>query len=239
MLAVTYKRIRATLLLAVLALGGLIALPALAPVHARDTGADPTINLPYLDADWEQWVGRFERPGREVYDKRHEIVAALGLRPGMRVADVGAGTGLFTRLIAREVGPQGKVYAVDISRPFVENILRTAREQGLDNIEGIVNTQSDTLLPPESVDLIFVCDTYHHFEQPQAMLASIRRALRPGGTLVVVDFQRIPGVSSSWILRHVRLGKEEAVREIEAEGFRFVEERPFLRENYFVRFVKD
>ena len=201
-------------------------------------GADPAINQPYADPDYHTWVERFERPGREAYDKRNEILAVTGVRPGMAVADVGAGTGLYTRLFAKAVGPNGKVYAVDISKNFIDNILRTAREQGLANVEGIVNTQTDTKLPAASVDLVFLSDTYHHFEQPGPILGSIRRALKPGGTLVVIDFRREPGKSSAWVLEHARVGKEEAAREIEAAGFELIDDRDFLKENYFLKFKK-
>lgn len=199
-------------------------------------GADPAINEPYADPDYQTWVERFERPGREVYDKQDEILAATGVRSGMVVADVGAGTGLYTRLFAKAVGPSGKVYAVDISKKFIDNVLRTAREQGLGNVAGIVSTQSDTKLPAASVDLVFMSDTYHHFEQPAVMLASIRKALKPSGTLVVIDFRREPGKSSAWVLEHARIGKYEAAREIQAAGFTLVEDRDFLRENYFLKF---
>ncbi len=201
-------------------------------------GARHDINVPFEDAEYEHWVGIFERPGREVYDRRHQIVEATGVWRGAVVADIGAGTGLFTRLFARAVGPEGKVYAVDISRAFVKNILRTARAEGLTNVEGIVNTQTETLLPESSTDIAFVSDTYHHFEQPEAMLASIRRALRPGGMLIIVDFERIEGKSSPWVLEHVRASKEGVIREIEAEGFRFTGQGDFLRENYFLKFVR-
>lgn len=214
----------------------LLLAPPAWPVEAP--GARHDINVPFEDAGYEQWVGIFERPGREVYDRRHQIVEATGAWRGAVVADIGAGTGLFTRLFARTVGPDGKVYAVDISREFVKNILRTARAEGLSNIEGIVNTQTETLLPENSIDIAFVCDTYHHFEQPKPMLASIRQALRPGGTLIVVDFERIEGKSSAWVMEHVRISKEEVIREIEAEGFRFTGKGDFLRENYFLRFVR-
>lgn len=214
----------------------LLLAPAALPVEAP--GARPEINVPYESPDFEQWVGVFERSGREVYDRRHQIVEATGVWRGAAVADIGAGTGLFTRLFARAVGTEGKVYAVDISREFVKNILRTTRAEGLANVEGIVNTQADTLLPENSIDIAFVCDTYHHFERPKAMLASIRRALRPGGTLVVVDFERVEGKSSAWVLEHVRTGKEAVIREIEAEGFRFAGQVDFLRENYFLKFVR-
>lgn len=223
---------RRVLFLLLLLLAPLPALPVEAP------GARHDINVPYENADFEQWQAVFERAGREVYDRRHEIVQATGAWRGAAVADIGAGTGLFTRLFARTVGAEGRVYAVDISREFVKHILRLTRAEGLTNVEGVVSTQSDTLLSPGSVDIAFVSDTYHHFEQPGAMLASIRRALRPGGTLIVIDFERIEGQSSAWVLEHVRADKREVVREIEAAGFRLAAEGGFLRENYFLKFVR-
>jgi predicted methyltransferase len=207
-----------------------------APLAARE-GADPAVNRPYENPDYTQWVERFESEGREVYDRREAIVTASGARAGMSVADIGAGTGLFTREFARVVGPSGKVYAVDISKTFVDNIQRTAREQGLGNVTGIVNTQDDTRLPPASIDLAFVCDTYHHFERPRAMLDSIRRALRPGGRLIVIDFERVEGRSSSWVLGHVRAGREQVIREVEAAGFRFVRAENLLKDNFYLHFA--
>lgn len=214
----------------------LLLVPPAWPVETP--GARHDINVPFEDADYEQWVGIFERSGREVYDRRHQIVEATGVWRGAVVADIGAGTGLFTRLFARAVGSEGKVYAVDISRAFVKNILRTTRAEGFANVEGIVNTQTETLLPENSTDIAFICDTYHHFEQPKPMLASIRQALRSGGTLIVVDFERIEGKGSPWVMEHVRAGKEEVIREIEAAGFRFAGQGNFLRENYFLKFVR-
>lgn len=214
-----------------------LSLPAGAPAQAP--GANPAINQPYENPDYQTWVERFESEGREIYDKRAEIVRATAVKPGMDVADIGAGTGLFTRLFAQAVAPKGKVYAVDISRPFVQNILRTAKERGIENVEGVVNTQTDTKLPANSIDLAFLSDTYHHFEQPQKMLASIHQALRPGGRLVVIDFERVPGESSSWVMGHVRAGKETVTREIEAAGFRRAEDHSdLLRENFFLTFVR-
>jgi ubiquinone/menaquinone biosynthesis C-methylase UbiE len=156
----------------------------------------------------------------------------------MAVADVGCGTGLYTRLFAAQVGAQGRVYAVDIAANFVEHAVQTSRQEGLNNVVGAVCKADSAELPTDSVDLVFICDTYHHFEYPQSTMQSIARALRPGGTLCVVDFERIEGVSSQWILEHVRAGKEVFRQEIESAGLEFVEEVKLLQDNYFLRFRK-
>lgn len=217
-------------------LWGVAALMLALASAASAQGADPALNRPYEQPDYDTWVQRFERPGREVYDQREQILAASGVQRGMDVADIGAGTGLFTLLFAERVGPDGIVYAVDISRPFVERIARRAQDEGLDNVRVVLNTQSETGLPPGSIDLAFLSDVYHHLEQPAAMLESIRRALRPGGSLVIVDFRREPGRSSAWVLGHVRAGKAQVIEEVQAAGFEQVATEDFLKDNYFVRF---
>jgi predicted methyltransferase len=209
------------------------------PTFAKEQSVSPGINSSFENPSFQEWVERFEHEGREVYDKRNEIVQATGVQPGMIVADIGAGTGLFTRLFAPKVLPTGVVIAVDISRTFIDNILRIAREQNLKNVEGVVDTPTDVGLARESIDLAFVCDTYHHFEYPKSTLASIRRALKPSGALIIVDFERIPGISTNWILGHVRADKATVIQEIEAAGFKLVEDRPLLQENYFLRFKKN
>jgi ubiquinone/menaquinone biosynthesis C-methylase UbiE len=216
-----------------------VALLCLLPFEILAQGASPEINEQYQNPDFGRWQRNLETEGREVYEKRLAIVDAVAPKPGQAVADVGAGTGLFTRLFAARVGPQGRVYAVDIARVFVDGNLARARAAGLNNVIGVVSTQADTRLQENSADVAFICDAYHHFEDPKAMLASIRRALRAGGTLVVVDFERIPGTSPDWILKHVRAGKADFRREIEASGFRFGEEVKLMRENYFLRFTRD
>ena len=189
--------------------------------------------------DVPEFVERFERDGRDAYDHRKEVLAALDLKPGMVVADVGAGTGLFTRLFSPLVGKEGKVYAVDISDEFIDHIERLAEQQKQENIVGVVCDTDNVKLPPNSVDLVYICDTYHHFEFPQKTMASIYKALKPGGQVVLIDFIRKEGVSSDWILGHVRAGQEVFTKEIEDAGFKQIDEKKgLLKESYFVRFEK-
>jgi len=220
-------------------IGLLFSLALLPGSTPAEQNVNPGINQHYRDPDYERWVSVFERPGREVYDRRQEIVAALELQPGMSVADIGAGTGLFTRIFARQVGDTGKVYAVDIAENFIDNILRTARVQELNNIEGIVNDQHASHLPQNAVDVVFICDTYHHFEYPRSMLASIRQALRSGGKLVIIDFRKQPGNSSAWVMGHVRANRQTVIHEVQSAGFRLSKEPDILRSNYFLIFDKN
>lgn len=196
----------------------------------------PGINEYYQDPDFRIWLQRFESAGREVYDQRHAIVSAIDLQPGMIVADIGAGTGLFTLLFAPQVGPEGRVLAVDISKVFMTNVARRAIAQGHGNVQTIVSTQRDTKLPPRSIDVAFVCDTYHHFEYPQDMLASIHRAIRPGGTLVVIDYRKDPDISSDWVMGHVRANEATVIDEIKAAGFELLNTHDWLKDNYFLQF---
>ena len=205
---------------------------------AQEKSVNPGINDSYKEPDPGEFKKRFETESREVFANREQIVAAAKVKPGMAVADVGAGTGLFTRLFAKAVGPEGRVYAIDIAENFLRHIAKTAKENGIENVETVLAMADSSNLRPESVDLAFISDTYHHFEFPQKTMTSIHRALRPGGRVVVVDFHRIEGVSSEWVLNHVRAGQEVFRKEIEAAGFRLVEEPKFLKENYYMIFEK-
>src|SRR6267142_2317535 len=182
----------------------LLALLAFAAAFAAEEGAKPEINRPYVvDTDVARWNKSFSSERREVYVKRDDIVAAAGAKPGMTVADIGAGTGLFTMLFSDAVKPGGSVYAVDISPAFVEYIQETAKKRRVRNV------------------------------------ASIRRVLKPGGRLVVVDYERVPGVTPPARVEHVRVDKRGAIREIEAAGFGLIEERKkMMRDNYFLVFTE-
>ncbi|MFQ5748194.1 MAG: class I SAM-dependent methyltransferase [Planctomycetota bacterium] len=210
------------------------------PADFQEASVQPGVNDSFNHPDVAQFVERFEREGREVFDKRQEIVDAAGIHAGWEVADVGAGTGLFEPLLSHAVGTRGKVFAVDISADFLEHIAERARKEHLGNVTTLLATDRSSSLAPRSIDMAFLCDVYHHFEYPQHTLDSIHAALRAGGEMVVIDFDRIEGQSSPWILKHMRAGKGAFIKEIEAAGFRLVEDKQGLLESsYFLRFRKE
>lgn len=205
---------------------------------AQEKSVRPGINKPFENPDLQDFLKKFEGESREIAASAKEIVAACKIKPGMAVADVGAGTGLFTRKFAAEVGDKGKVYAVDIAPNFLRHIEKTCEDAKIKNVETVLCDQFSTKLPKNSVDLVFICDTYHHFEFPQRTLHTIHDALRPAGRIILIDFHRIEGKSSAFVMGHVRAGQEVFVREVKSAGFKMVGEEKFLKENYIVRFEK-
>lgn len=206
---------------------------------AQQESVRPGINDKFTDAttaDLNSFVERFEKEGREVFDSRQDIIASCQLRPAMVIADVGAGTGLFTRLMAPKVA---KVLAVDINQNFLDHVTKSAAGDGLKNVETVLCDQSSANLPENSVDLVFICDTYHHFEYPYKTMRSIWRSLKPDGIVVLVEFDRIEGKSSEWILGHVRADRETFTKEIVNSGFEEIELRDdFFKTSYLKRFKK-
>ncbi len=202
-----------------------------------ESSVHPGINDPYFRPDGPERYRRIlEAESREIVQRRSDIVDAIGLRTGMVVADIGAGTGLLTTEIAQRVGTRGQVYAVDIVPEFLDLIRSRAAEQGLRNVTVLQGEEKATGLGPGSIDLAFMCDTYHHLEFPQAYMRSVFVSLRPGATLVLVDMKRVEGESSPGVLRHVRAGKAEVIGEVERAGFVFRSETDLLEENYYLHF---
>lgn len=220
----------------VILFSSLLGLPS--ALSAQETSVKPGINNSFDDPDVERFINLFEVESREVYRYREAIVAVMGLEAGMHVADVGAGTGLFTRIMAPQVGPEGRVYAVDIAAKFLDHIENKNREVGVENVATVQCDQHSTNLAPASVDRVLVCDTYHHFEFPQDTLASIHRALREDGRLIIVDFERVDGVSKPFVLGHVRCGKGTVTDEVRDAGFELAADIPMMEEQYVLIFKK-
>ena len=209
---------------------------------APETSVKPGINQNFLDPELkvDEWLQKFEVESREVFHHRKELLAACGVKPGMVVADIGAGTGLYTRIFAEAVGDKGWVYAVDINPKFLEHIQTRAKQEGQADITSVLCPEDSVSLPSASVDVAFICDVYHHFEYPKSTMDSLVRAMKLGAILVLVDFERIEGVTSDWIMSHCRAGKDVFRKEIEDAGLTWVEEVKFdgVKENYVLKFRK-
>lgn len=189
-----------------------------------------------FDADAAQWTTRFEHEGRAIYDKRYEILDAMHLKPGMSVADIGAGSGLISRLMAQRVAP-GLVYAVDISKSMINHVAQTAEREQLTNLRAVLGDPHLPKLEPNTLDLVCIIDSYHHFEFPRDMLREIGRSLRRDGTVVLIDMKRIEGVSKDSVLKMVRAGEGTFTDEFQDAGFELIERRDdMFDDNYLLRF---
>jgi ubiquinone/menaquinone biosynthesis C-methylase UbiE len=215
-----------------------LASPLILAQQGQTDGINNSYKTPNLDV--QEWVGRFEVEGREAFDLRHEIVRSVGLKTGQVVADVGAGTGLFVPLLANAVGGEGEVYAIDIAPAFIRHIAQQAKSAGLTQVRTVLSNERSIEMPPDSLDVIFACDAYHHFVHYQDMLASMRAALRSGGQLIVVDFDRDSKDLPRGMVEHVGRSKEEFRRQIEEAGFRLSDDLTLdaMKTNFMYRFVK-
>jgi ubiquinone/menaquinone biosynthesis C-methylase UbiE len=219
------------LLAAALTLGA-----ALSPAQQAITATAKQLNKDF-DGDAAHWKQRFEHEGRAIYDKRFEVLDAMGLKPGMDVADIGAGSGLISRLIAQRVAPGGTVYAVDVAKSMVDLIAKTAQEEHITNLKAVLGDPHSPKLAPNSVDVVCIIDAYHHFEFHEDMLAEIKKALRPDGMLLLIDFKRVEGISREFILKMVRAGEGTFTDEFLNAGFDLVERRDdMFPENYLLKF---
>jgi ubiquinone/menaquinone biosynthesis C-methylase UbiE len=196
---------------------------------AQDESVAPGINERFKQQP-SQSIKQFDFANRDL-NQQKEILDACGLKPGMDVADIGAGSGVHVRLFAEEVLPEGKVYAVDIVQEFLDHINATCKEKGIKNVQCVLGSDTSCNLEPSSVDLVFSCDTYHHFEYPFKMMASIREALRPNGQFVIIDFK-----DKSW---HVRADSKTVIEEISKSGFKLIECRDFSKMFFLARFAVD
>lgn len=191
-----------------------------------------TANSGYKTKEGRDRVARtLDDPHRDGKQKPEELVAAMNIRPGMTVADIGTGTGYMLPFLSRAVGVQGKVFGEDIQTDFLER----AKAKNVANAELILGTTTDPKLPRNSVDIALVLDVYHHFDYPEKMLAAIRGALKPDAHLVIVDYYKSASPSPG----HIRLERDDVVSEIERNGFHLLSKREHIpKTQYMLTFEK-
>jgi len=179
----------------------------------------------------EHWAKVFDDPERDAWQKPHQVIEALALKPDAAVADIGAGTGYFSARLAHFV-PQGRVYAVDIEPDMVKYLAERAKREGLANLTAVAAAPGDAHLPGK-VDLVLMVDTYHHIEQREAYFRRLSESLKPGGRIAIIDFN---AKSTMGPPPSQRVAGKRVVIEMADAGFRLQREHRFLPNQYFLVF---
>jgi ubiquinone/menaquinone biosynthesis C-methylase UbiE len=190
-----------------------------------------------LHSDPRAYIGALEDPQRDAYQKPHEVMSALGLKPGEVVADIGAGSGYFTFRLAHFVGSKGRVYAVDVSPEMILHINRRIRELKSNNVISVLADPDDPLLSDRSVNRFFFSDSWHHIENRAKYLSLMKKILKPRGEVVIIDFHKKELPLGPPF--QMRIAREDVVRELELHGFRLAKEHTFLPYQYFLVFAPE
>jgi predicted methyltransferase len=181
--------------------------------------------------DAEQWARVFDDPARDAWQKPHEVIQALALKPDAVVADIGAGTGYFSVRLAHMV-PQGRIYGVDTEEQMVKHLAERAKGAGLKNVVALRGAPDDPRLP-EKADLILLVDVYHHIDDRGRYFRRLQNSLKPGGRLAIIDFRLDSPVGPPVA---ARIAPGTVKQELANAGFRLSREHGFLPNQYFLVF---
>lgn len=183
--------------------------------------------------DIDHWIRMFEDPARDAWQKPAEVIKAMRLEPGDVVVDLGAGTGYFTRRFALAVAPSGRALGLDIEPGMVRQMEDEAERLGLGNYEARVVKSDDPQLPPQSVDVVFLCNTYHHISDRVRYFRNIARSLKPGGRVINVDFYKETDFGPP---REHKMARAVVEKEMTMAGYRLIRSHDILPRQYFLEF---
>jgi ubiquinone/menaquinone biosynthesis C-methylase UbiE len=179
------------------------------------------------------YIKALEDPKRDAYQKPHEVMEALAVKDGEVIADIGAGSGYFTLRLAKHVGASGRVYAVDISPDMIRHLDTRVRDAGLTNVSTILAPPNDPQLP-QPVDRFLIVDVWHHIEDQPGYLAKMKKLLKPGGRVVMIDFHKRELPVGPPLA--MKIAREDLIKQMTANGFRVAAEHTFLPYQYFLVF---
>jgi predicted methyltransferase len=216
----------------VVALLALAALAPAAPTPQRTASDRATASHSFDDVEY--WSSVFDDPERDAWQKPKALIAALQLRSGMTVADLGAGTGYFSRHLADAVGPDGTVLAVEVEPTLVTHLRERAQREHTATVVPVLASTDNPRLPHGGVDVILIVDTYHHFDHRTRYLPQLRRAVRSGGRVVVIDWK--PGELPKGPPPDHKLPPERVIEEMRGAGFALAEELDLLPYQYVLVF---
>jgi len=191
-------------------------------------------------ADLKSYLEHLDSSERDKDQKPLQVMAALALQPGMAVADVGSGSGYFTRRFVEAVTDRGKVYAIDVESEMLDYV-----KAGLDrarkpySVEFILAKPDSPQLPPESVDLLFVCNVAHHLEDRTAYFAHARASLKTGGRIAIIDFYHDERSGTLGFPKRHLVPRETVIAEMAQAGYRLIREHTFLPKQYFLEFASE
>lgn len=216
--------------LVLLLLAWLISWPSALAQHTQQQHRRP--------ADIKEYIEQLERPERDQYQKPAQVIEALALKPGMAVADLGSGSGYFTRRFVEAVTEPGKVYAIDIEPELLVYAKASIERLRLPyTAEFILAPPNTPKLPLDSVDLIFTCNTYHHLDDRTTYFSNLKSALKPGGRVAIVDFYHDERSGDVGFPRQHLVARETVVEEMTKAGYTLLREHTFLPRQYFLEFV--
>jgi ubiquinone/menaquinone biosynthesis C-methylase UbiE len=201
---------------------------------AQTSALSSTQEMNRLHQDSKAYIARLEDPMRDAYQKPQEVVTALNIEEGEVIADIGAGSGYFTVRLARPVGEKGRVYAVDVSPDMILHLNRRVRDLNPRNVVTMLCAPDDPLLADASINRFFICDTWHHIKGHTNYLALLKRMIKPGGQVIMIDFKKAKTPVGPPM--ELRIDRDDLVREMDANGFQLAAEHTFLEYQYFLVF---
>lgn len=188
--------------------------------------------------DLKQYLEHLDRSERDRDQKPSQVLEALELKPGMAVADLGSGSGYFTRRFVQAVTDHGRVYAVDVEPDMLAYVKASLEHMSIPyTVEFILARPDDPKLPAASVDLVFVCNTAHHLEDRARYFRNLTSALKPGGRIAIIDFHADERSGDLGFPRRHLVPQETLMAELAEAGYRLVREHSFLTRQYFLEFV--
>src|SRR5579863_6033149 len=176
----------------------------------------------------DEWVTTLEGPQRIAGQKIDEVLAGLSLKPGLVVADIGAGSGLFSRPLAKAVTPGGKVYAVDIQQDLLDYINKRDKEEKIRNVRTVLGEFNDPKLPARDVDVAFINDVLHHIQNRAAYLKALATYVKPGGRIAIIEMNKDDPNTPHKAQPELLVGRDEILKWMSDAGFKLVEEHPDL-----------
>ncbi len=200
----------------------------LKPMKGFYRGREVSQTMSFHGASW------LTRSEREIEEEPEKVLDAIKIKPGESLCDLGAGNGYFTLRMAKRVGAEGKVFAVDIQKEMLDLLKKRQEEAGIKNIVPILSTFKDSKLPPNSVDLVLFVDVYHELSHPQEVMSSVHKAMKKNGRVVLVEYR---GEDPLVMIkpRH-RMLERQAIAELQAQGFKWIKTHNFLKSQHIIEF---